>query len=75
MRLLSLDLDGIERLIKDYDTSTKALKEELIRVCWFMRGGLSYSESHLLTPDERVLINKVVESNLEITKETQLPFF
>jgi hypothetical protein len=75
VRLLSLDLDGIERLIKDYDTSTKALKEELIRVCWFMRGGLSYSESHLLTPDERVLINKVVESNLEITKETQLPFF
>jgi hypothetical protein len=70
-----LDRDGIESLIKEYDASTKALKEELVRICWFMRGGVSYNESHCLTYDERLIISKVIESNLATTKETQLPFF
>lgn len=70
-----MDRDGIESLIKEYDASTKALKEELVRICWFMRGGVSYNESHCLTYDERLIISKVIESNLATTKETQLPFF
>jgi hypothetical protein len=40
-----------------------------------MRGGMSYSEAHLLTPEEKVLITKLVEKNLETTKESGLPFF
>ena len=40
-----------------------------------MRGGLSYNEAHLLTVEERELVNKIIEGNLETTKETQLPFF
>ena len=70
-----LDNEGIDKLIKEFDANTKAIKEELLRMCWYMRGGLSYSESHLLTLEERELINKIVESNLATTKETQLPFF
>jgi len=72
---LYLDVAGVEKLAKSYDDPTKAIKEELLRLCWYMRGGLSYSESHLLTVDERKLIGKIVESNLETTKETSLPFF
>ena len=40
-----------------------------------MRGGLSYEEAFFLGPDEREVISKVVEENIEITKKTQLPFF
>jgi hypothetical protein len=40
-----------------------------------MRGGLSYEEAYFLGPDEREVISKVVEENIEITKKTQLPFF
>lgn len=69
------DSSEIDKFIKEYDDGTKAIKEELLRLCWYMRGGLSYSESHLLTVDERKLIGKIVESNLETTKETSLPFF
>lgn len=69
------DSSEIDKFIKEYDDGTKAIKEELLRLCWYMRGGLSYSESHLLTVDERKLIGKIVESNLETTKTTQLPFF
>ena len=75
MRLLYLDTDGIERIVKEYDGTTRALKEELLRICWFMRGGIDYNISHMLTIEERNLIGKIVEKNLETTKESGLPFF
>jgi len=40
-----------------------------------MRGSLSYSEAHLLTTDERLIISKLIEENLETTKNSGLPFF
>lgn len=40
-----------------------------------MRGGLGFSESHLLTPTEREVIGKIIAENLETTKNSGLPFF
>lgn len=70
-----LDAEGIEKFVAEYDKDTKALKEDLLRACWFMRGGLTYSEAQNLTPDERGYIAKLIEENLETTKNTQMPFF
>lgn len=75
MRLLYLDVEGIEKLSKDYERDTKAIKDELFRICWYMRGSISISESYLLSPEDREIISKIIESNLETTKTTQLPFF
>jgi hypothetical protein len=72
---LYLDTDGINALVKEYEQDTKALKEELLRICWYMRGGVQYSEAHLMTYEEREIVNKIVEGNLQTTKDTQLPFF
>ena len=76
MRLLSIvETADIERIIQEYDDNTKALKEDLLRICWFMRGGISYNESHMLSHDERTIIYSIIEKNLQTTKDTQLPFF
>ena len=72
---MRLDAQGIDKLVSEYDKDAKALKEELLRICWYMRGGLSYTESHMLTFEERELVSKIIEGNLATTKETQLPFF
>jgi hypothetical protein len=40
-----------------------------------MRGGVSYSEVHSMTQEERDLVGKLIKSNLETTKESGLPFF
>ena len=40
-----------------------------------MRGGLSYEEAYYLGVEEREIISKVIEENIEITKKTSLPFF
>lgn len=70
-----LDTEGINKLVEEYENDTKALREELFRICWYMRGGLSVTESFLLTPEDRTLISKLIEDNLETTKSTQMPFF
>lgn len=72
---MNLDTEGIVKLINDYDRDSKAIKQELLKMSWFMRGGLSYDQAHLLTPDERLIISKIIEEHLETTKESGLPFF
>jgi hypothetical protein len=72
---LYLDFERIEKLVKQYETDTKAIKEELLRMCWFMRGSLSYSESLVMDHEDREIIAKIIESNLETTKESGLNFF
>lgn len=62
-------------MVSEYEKDTKALKEELFRICWYMRGGITISESHLLTHEDREIISSIIEKNLEITKDSGLPFF
>lgn len=75
MRLLYLDTEGIEKLVKDYEKDTKALKQELFKMCWYMRGSIDIDQAHLLAPDDREIISKIIEDNLETTKKTGLNFF
>ena len=44
-------------------------------MCWYMRGGVSLEEVYNLSSEDRLLINKIVEENLETTEKTKLPFF
>lgn len=57
------------------DDEVKALKDEMFRLVWFMRGGLTLSEAYELDIADREIINKVVKDNLETAKETGMPFF
>ena len=69
-----MDLEGINQVVQEYDNETKALKEEIYKICWFMRGA-SFSEAFSLTYEDRQIIAKIIEGNLEVTKETGQPFF
>lgn len=44
-------------------------------MCWYMRGGLTYTEAYNLDQFERKIIGKIIDSNLDITKQSKLPFF
>jgi hypothetical protein len=72
---LYLDVDGINELVKSYENNTKAIKEELLKLCWYMRGGLDYNLAHMLSIEDREIIGKIVTEHLEVTKESGLPFF
>lgn len=72
---MSLDLDGVLGLIEQYERETKALKKDILTMCWYMRGGLSYDDAMSLSSDERNIIHDIINDNLETTKKTKLPFF
>ena len=61
--------------LKDMEKGQKALRHELMKVCWYMRGGLTYSEAAALSPTEREIIAQLVKDNLETTKKSGQPFF
>ncbi len=70
-----LDPNEVLDLIKSYDKQSRALKQEAIKMCWFMRGGLTYSEAMNLSHEERQIVGDLVKENIETTKKSGLPFF
>ena len=61
--------------LKEFDSQTKNLKMELMKICWYMRGGVTYDEANTMSPQEREIIGKLVKENMETTKKTGQPFF
>ena len=61
--------------LKDFDNETKNLKLELMKICWFMRGGMSWNEALVLSPDERTIVSQLVKENMDTTKKSGQPFF
>ena len=61
--------------LKDFDNQTKNLKLETMKVCWFMRGGITWQEALNLSPEERGVVSQLVKENMETTKKTGQPFF
>ena len=57
------------------EAQSKALKEEALRLCWYMRGGLGYEDAMMLSLEERKIIGKIVKDNLETAKKSGMPFF
>ena len=61
--------------LKDFESQAKNLKLEVMKICWFMRGGMSWTEALNLSPDERAISAQLVKENMETTKKSGQPFF
>lgn len=64
--------------IEDYlvrlEKEITEFKEELIRISWYMRGGVSVTELlHSYSFDDREAMYTIIKDNLETTKATQMP--
>ena len=72
---MSLDRNQVVSYLESLDKETKAIKSEALKLCWYMRGGLSLEESMTLSQTDKELISNIIKENLETTKESGLPFF
>jgi len=72
---LTLSDEQIVGLIKDQEKESKALKDETIRISWYMRGGISYDDAMMLSTEDRKIIEKLIKENLDVTKKSGIPFF
>jgi hypothetical protein len=68
-------MEEIHKEVKKLEDESKALKKELYKLAWFMRGALTFEQAYMLDVADREIIGEIVKENLETTKESQLPFF
>ena len=57
------------------DKEIAEIRQEAIKLAWYMRGGITYDQVLQLSVSERVSISNLVKDNLETTRKTGLPFF
>lgn len=57
------------------DKEVAAIRREVLKFCWYMRGGITYEEAMMLSNEERNIISTIITENLETTKKSGLPFF
>lgn len=57
------------------EKEAKQIRADTLKLCWYMRGGLTYAEAMMLSFQERESIGALVKENLETTKKSGLPFF
>ena len=57
------------------EKDSKEIKNTALKFSWYMRGGVSYEDVLNMSDDERTMIGKIIDDNLETTKKSQLPFF
>ena len=57
------------------ENEIKNLKHELLKICWYMRGGVTYHEALDMRFTERTIVADIIKDNLETTKKTGQPFF
>jgi hypothetical protein len=75
MRLLLLGSEEIKSLIDQMERECNDIKRGALKMSWYMRGGVSYEDVLNMSIDERQTISKIIEENLETTKNSKLPFF
>jgi hypothetical protein len=57
------------------EKESREIKQEALKMVWYMRGGLSYEAAVNLSADERTVVSQIIKDNLETTKKSGLPFF
>ena len=70
-----MSFDEIMREVDSLEKESYALKQDLAKICWYMRGSVSWDDSYGLSVEDRTIIAGIVTENLETTKKTGMPFF
>lgn len=61
--------------VKKLEGEQKQLKSDLLKITWYMRGGVTLSEAYELSYEDKAIIGDIIKDNLETTKKTKMPFF
>jgi len=62
-------------MIETMDKECRQIRNEAIKLSWYMRGGLNYDQAMAMGYNDREIISDLIKENLETTKKSGLPFF
>ena len=70
-----MSVDDMVAYFDQLERQSKALREEALRLCWYMRGGISFDDAMSLSYTDKQTIGEIINDNLETSKKTGMPFF
>jgi hypothetical protein len=62
-------------MLDQMDKEANEIRQEALKMSWYMRGGIAYEQVLNLSFAERDFISKLIKENLDTTKKSGLPFF
>jgi hypothetical protein len=62
-------------MVEQMEKECNDIRQEAIRMTWYMRGGINYEQALQLSMSERKIISALIKENLDTTKKSGLPFF
>lgn len=69
-----MSLSEIEEYLVRLDTQIKVFKDELFRISWYMRGGVTITDlMHRYSADDRDIMYTIIKDNIDLTKEAKMP--
>lgn len=69
-----MSASDIQEYLVRLDEEIKQFKEELAKISWYMRGGVTLQELlHVYSHDDREAMYSVIKENIEATKNSSLP--
>lgn len=71
---MSLPNSEIEDYLRTLDDQARAIKEEIFRLAWYMRGGVTSQDLfHNYSFEDRSIISVIIKENIELTKKSGMP--
>jgi hypothetical protein len=70
-----LSAEEISAWVDKMDEEANSIKQQSLKMSWYMRGGASYEDVMQMSYQERKMIGDLIKENLETTKNSKLPFF
>jgi hypothetical protein len=65
----------IIKFINNFESSIKVIKDEIFKISWYMRGGVTSQELlHIYSYEDRTIMSNIIKDNIETTQKTKLPF-
>lgn len=64
----------IQEYLVRLEKEVKDFKTELVRISWFLRGGVTLEQLlHVYSAEDRDAMYDVIKENVELTKASQMP--
>ncbi|MFW6002130.1 MAG: hypothetical protein ACOCQD_02215 [archaeon] len=72
--MIPLSQSQIIEVIKKFDKHVQGIKEEVFKISWYMRGGVSSHDLFwVYSSEDRKIMSEIIKENITHTKDSGLP--
>ena len=74
--MTTMSNSDISKYVERLESTVKGIKEEIFKISWYMRGGVSAQELfHIYSYEDRTLLSGLIKDNIETIQKTGLPLY